>query len=224
MRRSVVHRGRPAARREQAMSSSVTETVTDTVTETVLATDTATDPREALAERLIEAMVGSLEAHSVFLGVELGLYAVLRESGPCTSAQLAERGGIHERYAREWLEQQAAAGLVSVDEGGDAMTFTLPQPHAEVLVDADSPFNVTGGARMLAGVARVLERLPDAYRSGGGIPYADFGPHIRHGIAAFNRPMFRHDLGSTWLPAVAEIHDRLAGTPGARVLDLGCGA
>ena len=33
-----------------------------------------------------------------------------------TSSELAARTGVHERYAREWLEQQAVTGLVDVDD------------------------------------------------------------------------------------------------------------
>jgi cyclopropane fatty-acyl-phospholipid synthase-like methyltransferase len=35
--------------------------------------------------------------------------------------------------------------------------------------------------------------------------------------------MFRHELGSVWLPAVPDLHQRLRSAPPARVLDLGCG-
>jgi SAM-dependent methyltransferase len=92
-----------------------------------------------------------------------------------------------------------------------------------VLVDGDSPDHAAPLAAALAGCARVLPQLLEAYRSGGGVPYADYGPQIRRGIAAANRPMFLHELGSAWLPVVPDIDRRLRSAPPARVLDLGCG-
>jgi SAM-dependent methyltransferase len=69
----------------------------------------------------------------------------------------------------------------------------------------------------------VLPQLVRAYRSGGGVPYADYGRAIRDGIAAANRPMFLHELATAWLPALPDIDQRLRSAPPPRVLDLGCG-
>jgi cyclopropane fatty-acyl-phospholipid synthase-like methyltransferase len=65
--------------------------------------------------------------------------------------------------------------------------------------------------------------LADAFRTGGGVPYAAYGAEIRSGIRALNRPSFLHDLASTWLPAMPDVVARLDADPPARVLDLGCG-
>ena len=46
---------------------------------------------------------------------------------------------------------------------------------------------------------------------------------LRRGIAAVNRPMFLHELASSWLPAIPEVDRRLRSAPPARLLDLGCG-
>ena len=55
------------------------------------------------------------------------------------------------------------------------------------------------------------------------MPFAAYGEPTRTGIAAFNRPAFLHELGSTWLPSMPETHERLSTSPRGRVLDLGCG-
>ena len=68
---------------------------------------------------------------------------------------------------------------------------------------------------ILAGVAGVLPRLLAAYRTGGGVPYAAYGPQRRRGIAAVNRPMFLHELASSWLPAIPEVDRRLRSAPPA---------
>nr|WP_221382118.1 class I SAM-dependent methyltransferase [Actinoplanes polyasparticus] len=168
---------------------------------------------ENLSGRLLTALVGATELFTVELGRELGLYAALRDR-PAGAAELAKTAGIDERYAREWLEQQAAAGFLTVD--GDE--FALAAGAAEVLLDEGGP------GEFAAGLGMVFPRVVAAFRTGAGIPYSDYGQHIRHGIAAFNQPMFDHLLTAEWLPALPEVEARLRTTPGARVLDLGCGA
>jgi SAM-dependent methyltransferase len=184
------------------------------------------DAREVLAERLVDGVTGAMETLGVYLGVELGLYRALADLGGATEAQLAERAGVAPRYAREWLEQQAVAGYLACDDAtlpAAERHYRLPEGHAEVLVDADSPYHAAPLALALAGIAGVLPQLVRAYRSGGGVPYVDYGRPLRDGIAAANRPMFLHELATAWLPAVPDVDQRLRSAPPARVLDLGCG-
>jgi SAM-dependent methyltransferase len=191
-----------------------------------MTTHTELDAREALAERLIDDVTGALETLGVYLGLELGLYQALADLGAATQAELAATAGIAPRYAREWLEQQAVAGYLACDDPGrpaEQRRYRLPAGHAEVFLDADSPYHAAPVAGMLASVARVLPQLLQAYRTGDGVPYAAYGQQMRRGIAAVNRPMFLHELASSWLPAVPDLDRRLRSAPPARVLDLGCG-
>jgi SAM-dependent methyltransferase len=184
------------------------------------------DAREALAERMVEATTQALETLGVFLGLELGLYRALADLGAATEAKVAAHSGIDVRYAREWLEQQATAGYLTCDDPNHPTKerrYRLPPGHAEVLLDPDSPYHAAPLAGMLASVTGALPQLLQAYRSGGGVPYAAYGQQMRCGIAALNRPMFLHELASTWLPAVPDLDRRLRSAPPARVLDLGCG-
>lgn len=187
---------------------------------------TETDTRQALAERLIDATIHVLETLGVYLGLELGLYQALIELGAATEAEVAAHADVTPRYAREWLEQQAVAGYLACDDPArppEQRHYRLPAGHAEVLLDADSPYHTGPLASILAGIAGVLPQVLEAYRSGGGVPYAAYGPQLRRGIAALNRPMFLHELASSWLPAVPDLERRLRAAPPARVLDLGCG-
>jgi SAM-dependent methyltransferase len=187
---------------------------------------TELDAPEALAERLIDDVTGALETLGVYLGLELGLYQALADLGTATQAELAATAGIAPRYAREWLEHQAVAGYLACDDPGrpaEQRRYWLPAGHAEVLLDADSPDHAAPLAGMLASVARVLPQLLEAYRTGDGVPYAAYGQQMRRGIAAVNRPMFLHELASSWLRAVPDLDRRLRSAPPARVLDLGCG-
>jgi SAM-dependent methyltransferase len=185
--------------------------------------------RKLLAGRLVESIVPALELLSVHLGLELGLYRAVRDAGNeggCTEDELAARAGIAPRYAREWLEQQAVSGILTCHDAtrpAPERGYRLPAGHAEVLLDGDSPYYTAPIATMLAGIARAMPLLPAAYPTGRGVPYAAFGAEIRAGIAGLNRPAYRHDLATVWLPTMPDVVARLGAAPAARVLDLGCG-
>jgi 2-polyprenyl-3-methyl-5-hydroxy-6-metoxy-1,4-benzoquinol methylase len=179
-----------------------------------------------MVERLFRSAIGMTELLTVYLGERLGLYRALAGNTALTPAELAARTGTHERYAREWLEQQAAAGILDVEDPSaepGARRYRLPAAHAEVLLDGDSLYYLAPMARLLAGVARPLPALLEAFRSGHGVPYHEYGPDTREGIAELNRPMFMHLLGTRWLPAMPDVHARLQADPPARIADLGCG-
>jgi SAM-dependent methyltransferase len=176
--------------------------------------------RDALVERLFESTLGAMDLVSVYLGVRLGLYRALADHGPLTSTELAEAAGLNERYAREWLEQQATTGILEVD---DERRFTLPAGHDEALLDETSLNYAAPFGKLLVACVRPIDALVDAYRSGGGVPYADYGAEMHEGQAEFTRPIFDHFLGSEWFPKIPEVHARLQADPPARVADVACG-
>jgi SAM-dependent methyltransferase len=183
------------------------------------------DASTALTERLFAAGIATMEMFTVHLGLRHGLYKVLHDLGRATPNELAAAAGIHPRYAREWLEQQAVAGLITAAAIADdpyATGYELPAAHVPVLLDEDSPYFVAPMARFMAGIAGTLPALEEAFTTGGGVPYAAFGADTRDAIAGLNRPMYRGDLAKEWLAALPDVQARLT-AGGARVLDLGCG-
>ena len=50
-------------------------------------------------------------------GDRLGLFKSLATSGPATSAEVAARAGIDERYAREWLGGMTTCAYLTHDPG-----------------------------------------------------------------------------------------------------------
>jgi SAM-dependent methyltransferase len=183
--------------------------------------------RDAFAERLFDAALGAYELMTVHLGDRLGYYRALAEQGPSTPAELAAATGTAERYAREWLEQQAVAGILEVDDvAAEAAErrFNVPAAHAEVLSDRDSLAHVTPLARAGVAFAHVLPAVEEAFRSGGGVSWEDFGQLGREAQADANRPVFSNLLGAEWLPAIEDVHARLVADPPARVADVACGA
>ncbi|MGE5273203.1 MAG: class I SAM-dependent methyltransferase [Verrucomicrobiota bacterium] len=186
---------------------------------------TTEERRDALVERLFEATLGTFDLLTVYLGDRLGLYRALAEDGR-TPGELAGAAGIHERYAREWLEQQAMSGIVEVDDPdadpGDRR-YSLPEGHEEPLLGETSLSYIAPIAQAVVACVRPIDALLDAFRSGDGVPYADYGADLHEGQARFTRPLFENLLATEWLPAVPDVHERLRDDPPARVADVACG-
>jgi SAM-dependent methyltransferase len=177
----------------------------------------------AFAEGLFGAGLATLELTLAHLGRRLGLYASLR-GAPRTAPELATAAGIDGRYAQEWLEQQAFAGTLTVDDptsAPDARRYALPEEHAIVLLDEEHPAYTGAVADFVTPIAHTLDALVDAFGSGQGIPFADY--HLHDMQAGFTRPMFANDLVSTWLPALPDVQARLEAGEPLRIADIGCG-
>ncbi len=175
---------------------------------------------DALIERIFAAAVASFDIAGIYLGERLGWYRSLADDGPATPDELAARTGTDARYAREWLEQQAVGGLLEVDP---EHRFSLPDGYRDVLVDHESISLMAPLSRMVVAAIGQLPSVAEAYRSGAGHPWEAYGADMREGQASFNRPAITHLLGTEWLPAVADVHERLGADPPARVVDIGCG-
>jgi 2-polyprenyl-3-methyl-5-hydroxy-6-metoxy-1,4-benzoquinol methylase len=181
---------------------------------------------DGLVGQLFEASLGMVEVMAVYLGERLGLYRALRDGGPATALELAARAGIDARYAREWLEQQAASGMLDVHDPSaapDDRRFALPEAFAHPLLDPDSGYSMAPLVRAVVACSAALPQLVRAYRTGRGVEWADYGPDMIEGQGDFNRPWLRGSFGSEILPAIPEVHARLTATPPARVADVACG-
>lgn len=175
------------------------------------------DDAEAVAERILQAAIDVLAVH---LGDRLGWYRSLADAGPATPAELAARTGTAERYAREWLEQQAVTGILALDRG-EHDRYRLPEGAREVLTDSGSLVHLAPLPRMVAASAVQLPALLEAYRTGGGVTWAQLGPDAWQAQADMNRPWFeRLSEALEAEPGLAALLRR----PGARVADVGCGA
>jgi 2-polyprenyl-3-methyl-5-hydroxy-6-metoxy-1,4-benzoquinol methylase len=181
---------------------------------------------DALTERLFQGTISALELFSVYLGKRLGLYETLAGATSMTVAELSETAGVHERYAREWLEQQAVAGILVVAnprDAADQRRFLLPEAHRGVLADGEHAAHVAPFAQLLVGVAQALPDVAAAYRSGGGVEYARYGADLREGQGAINRPAFSTELTESWLAGLPDVWRRLQAGEAVRIADVGCG-
>jgi 2-polyprenyl-3-methyl-5-hydroxy-6-metoxy-1,4-benzoquinol methylase len=191
---------------------------------TLTAPRDAAERRDALVGRLFEATLGAFDLLTIHLGDELGLYRALSQRGPLTAPELAAAAGIAPRYAQEWLEQQAVATLLDVDDPGaepDARRYALPAGYDEVLVDPTSPASMTGMAQWLVGGGASMADLIEAYRTGGGVPW-DRHQDVVTAQDRTNRPQFIHSLTQDWLPALGDVDARLR-NEGGRIADVACG-
>lgn len=196
------------------MQQTIQPTVQPTIQQTI-----DSDRVQAFAGKLLDELGATVTGALIHIGDRLGLYRALAEGGPVDSAGLAERTRTSERYVREWLGNQCAAGLVEFDP--TSRTYHLPPEHAAVLADEESPTFMAGGFETAVGVFQILDRVEGAFRSGQGIDWGDHDPRMFCGVERFFRPTYRSCLVQEWIPALDGIRARLES--GAKVADVGCG-
>lgn len=181
----------------------------------------------ALDEAKLEAFVGqavvdmgaAISGLLLHLGDRLGLYKAMAGAGPITSATLAQRTGTTERYVREWLANQAAGGYVVYDPT-DA-TYELPDEHAMVVANEDSPVFLAGAFETIASCYADHDMFVDAFRTGAGIGWHAHDERLFSGVVRLFRPGYAAHLVDDWLPALDGVVDKLLA--GATVADVGCG-
>ena len=163
---------------------------------------------------------GAVTAAMIHLGDRLGLYRTLAGADhPLTTAELAERTGLEERWVREWAYNQGAAQVVSLDE---QERVSLSPEGAAVLGDPDHEAFAGGPFHHLPETMAALESLPRSFRTGLGLDYDAHGPGCAEGVARGFEPWMRAHLLPDVIPALDGVEARLH--DGASVIDVGCGA
>lgn len=163
---------------------------------------------------------GEMVSVMITIGDRLGLYKAMQGEGPLSSADLATRTGLNERFVREWLLGQAAAGLIDTDD--DATHFELSPEQAAVLADEERSISFAAGAFRGGFSPETVEAILESFRSGIGITYEQQGEDRAEGLARMTAPTSRHALTSDILPSLDGVHEKLQ--QGATVVDVGCGA
>ena len=155
----------------------------------------------------------------IYLGDKLGLYRAMAGTGPLTSQELADRTGTHERYVREWLNNQAAGGIVEY-HGADG-TYELSDEAAQLWAEETSPAFLAGWVELIASIWADADRLAEAFRSGDGIAWGDHDERLYRGVQRFYAPQYRSSLVQEWIPSLDGVEAKLR--QGATVADVGCG-
>src|ERR1700685_640266 len=80
--------------------------------------------------RFVGDLGATISAALVVIGDKLGLYRAMADGDLLAAEELASRTAPDARYVREWLANQAAAGYVSYDPGGERFFLTPEQSLA----------------------------------------------------------------------------------------------
>ncbi|HEX4832602.1 MAG TPA: methyltransferase domain-containing protein [Trebonia sp.] len=171
------------------------------------------------AGRMLRMQNEASVALMVSVGHRTGLFDVLAEMPPATSAEIAARAGLHERYVREWLAVMATARIVEHD--GATGTFSLPAAHAAALTRAAGMGNLAAGMQYIGLLALVEDQVVECFRHGGGVPYSAF-PRFQAVMAEDSGAVRDATLIGQTLPLVPGLAERLRA--GIDVADVGCGS
>ncbi len=174
---------------------------------------------EAFVGKALGDTSGLMTTVLAAIGDRLGLFKELAAHGPATSAELAGRAGVNERYAREWLGGMASAGYLDYESANGR--FTLPPEHAPVLAQEAGPVFFGGVHQEILGTLPVIPRVIEAFRRGGGAPQSAYADDFYEGLERFTAGWFENLLLPVWLPAVPAALAKLE--RGCRVADVGCG-
>ena len=126
---------------------------------------------EAKVEAFMEKVIGDFSGTMMTCSARSATgSACSRRSptGPATSAELAKRAGVNERYTLEWLRGMAAAGYLEHDRSSDS--YVLPPEHALALAQEGSPMFFGGGYQMVPAHVGVFDQVAERFRNGGGVP------------------------------------------------------
>ncbi|WP_330275117.1 class I SAM-dependent methyltransferase [Lentzea sp. NBC_00516] len=178
-----------------------------------------TDKLMQFVFRAVDEVGATLNAALVVMGDKLGYYRAMASGDPISPAELADRTGTAEPYAREWLNAQAAGSYVTYDPA--TSRYTLPIEHAVALTVEDSPAFLPGMFQIALGTVHDAGRVLDAARGGSGVGWHEHNTDVHLGCERFFRPNYAANLIEGWLPALDGVTAKLQA--GARVADVGCG-
>ncbi len=173
---------------------------------------------EAFAGRVLTALNDGALCLMISIGHRTGLLDTMRDLPPSTSAEIADRAGLNERYVREWLGAMVVSQVVEIDPASGR--YALPPEHAAFLTREANADNMAAFAQYISILGGVEDDIVECFRNGGGVPYAKY-PRFQAVMAEDSGQSVLSSLESHILPLVPGLEERLA--DGIRALDLGCG-
>jgi ubiquinone/menaquinone biosynthesis C-methylase UbiE len=153
------------------------------------------------------------------IGHRTGLFDAMRDQPPLTSAEIAARAGLNERYVREWLGAMVTSGVIIVDQ--ESVRYQLPPEHAAYLTRAAGADNLAVFAQYVPLLGNVEDDIVECFRKGGGVPYERF-PRFHTVMAEDSGLSVLSSLEAHILPLVPGLTERLK--RGLKALDAGCGS
>jgi 2-polyprenyl-3-methyl-5-hydroxy-6-metoxy-1,4-benzoquinol methylase len=177
---------------------------------------------DSLSERIMKETNAAFSCLNLYLGHKLNLFKAISEAtgSSVTPTELAKITSCSERYIREWLESMAVGKYLEYDS--KTGRFVLPDEHAVVFLRQEDLSYTIPFVCYVPSFASIIDKLIEAFRSGGGVPFEAYGKDIVEAIGVGNRPMFVNWYVEKWMPAMPDIERRLK-QQGGRVADIGCG-
>ena len=173
---------------------------------------------QSFDERLLRILNDGALCLMISIGHRTGLLDAMCGAPAASSAEIAARAGLNERYVREWLGAMVTGRIVNVDPAKNQ--FSLPAEHAAFLTRQAGADNIGVFAQYIALLGSVEDDIVECFKKGGGVPYARF-PRFQEVMAEDSGQSVLSSLESHILPLVPGLREKL--TDGIQMLDLGCG-
>ena len=173
-------------------------------------------PLDDRFDDLVASLSGFYRAWVIQLGIELGLFARLREAGESglTRAELAAAAGAAAEPISAWCDAAFAADLL----GDDGRRVTLDRDVATVLLDKDRPEYLGGQFVYTVTASLDYDRMADYLRTG--VPVATRSARYYRSI----EELTRQDIAVFFEEGLAALPDLVADlVRGIDVIDLNCG-
>jgi len=153
------------------------------------------------------------------IGHRTGLFDLMAQLPPSTSAQIAAQAKLAERYVREWLAVMVTGGIVDYDPA--YRTYHLSEEHAACLTRGAALGNLAVYAQFVPMAGSVQEKMLDCFETGNGLCYHDY-PCFHRIMSEDSEMSVIAGLFDIVLPLVPDLTERLEA--GIDVLDAGCGS
>jgi 2-polyprenyl-3-methyl-5-hydroxy-6-metoxy-1,4-benzoquinol methylase len=173
---------------------------------------------DEFANRLLTILNQSSLCLMISIGHRTGLFDAMRNLEPSTSAEIASKAGLNERYVREWLGAMVTGRVVDLDSSTNK--FSLPREHAAALTRAAGSNNMSVFAQYIGLMGSVEDDIVECFHKGGGVPYSRF-PRFHAVMAEDSGQSVLSSLESHIVPLVPGLSERL--NAGLQMLDVGCG-
>ena len=173
---------------------------------------------DAFAGHLMTTLNHGALCLMVSIGHRTGLFDAMRGLPPSTSAEIAAKANLDERYVREWLGAMVTSGVIEVDP--ETLRYSLPEEHAAHLTRPAGADNIAVFAQYVSMLGAVEDDIIECFRKGGGVPYSRY-TRFHEVMAEDSGQSVLPALETHILPLVPGLADRLS--KGIRMLDVGCG-
>lgn len=174
---------------------------------------------EQFTGQFISDLSANYSGIMILLGYELGLYKAMQRKGPITVDQLSAGTDTYKRYVKEWLNNQAAGGYVLYEPENE--TYELPDEHALILCEEESPLFMAPGYFVVSSLWFDKNKVMSAFKTGDGIGWHQHHSNLFFGVEAIYRAGYKANLTDIWIPSMNGMEDTLQ--KGGKVADIGCG-